>query len=178
VCETCGASFKSKNSYTKHLKRKRHLSTTARFVPATLSANVKQFFRSPTTNGAQAAPPQKVLVVLVPSTTASIIQKKDSSTQTDLTDVSSSQNLYDNLSSDITELLDLAIQTDVSSFSRDMSTNSLLDFGTQTCWGEGLLSNECSSQTPSDWPDCLSKLLTFDSQTQTILESMDNSSQT
>ena len=123
-------------------------------------------------------PSHKVFVVLLPST-ASAVKKKDFSTQTDPIDVSTSQNLYDNLSSDITELLDLAIQTDVSSFSRDMSTNELLDFGTQTCWGEGLLSNECSSQTPSDWPECcLSKLLTFDSQTQTILESMDNSSQT
>lgn len=112
---------------------------------------------------------------MLPSATSNVAKKKkDSSTQTDPVDVSTS-NIYDNLSPDITELLDLAIQTDVSSF----STRDMDDFGTQTCWGEGLLSNESSSQTPSDWPDCcLSKLLTFDSETQTIFESMDSSSQT
>lgn len=111
-------------------------------------------------------------------------EKKDSSTQTESMATPGSpvsQQFYDNLSPespDITELLDLAIQTDVSSFSTEMTSNELLDFGTQTSWGE-LFSSECSSQTPSDWPDCcLNKLLTFDSQTQTVQESVDCSSQT
>jgi len=108
-------------------------------------------------------------------------EKKDSSTQTESMAAPSSlasQQFYDNLSPDFTELLDLAIQTDVSSFSTEMTSNELLDFGTQTSWGE-LFSNECSSQTPSDWPDCcLTKLLTFDSQTQTVKQSIDSSSQT
>ena len=106
--------------------------------------------------------------------------KKDVSTQTESATPGSpvSQQFYDNLSPDITELLDLAIQTDVSSFSNEINSNELLDFGTQTSWGE-LLSSECSSQTPSDWPDCcLNKLLTFDSQTQTVQQSIDGSSQT
>lgn len=88
------------------------------------------------------------------------------------------QQFYDSLSPDITELLDLAIQTDVSSFSTEITSNEQLDFGTQTSWDE-LLCSECSSQTPSDWPDCcLNKLLTFDSQTQTVQQSIDGSSQT
>lgn len=128
---------------------------------------------------------QQVLVLLVPVTKKGTEKmdtvKKDASTQTEpLTTPSSpvSQQFYDNLSSDITELLDLAIQTDVSSFSNEITSNELLDFGTQTSWGE-LLSSECSSQTPSDWPDCcLNKLLTFDSQTQTVHQSTDSSSQT
>ena len=125
---------------------------------------------------------QQVLVLLVPvikKTTEKM--KRDASTQTQslVTPGSPvSQQFYDNLSPDITELLDLAIQTDVSSFSNEMTSNELLDFGTQTSWGE-LLSSECSSQTPSDWPDCcLNKLLTFDSQTQTVQQSTDSSSQT
>lgn len=123
---------------------------------------------------------QKVLVLLVP-VVKNGTRKKDSSTQTDSLPIPGSpvpQQFYDNLSPDITELLDLAIQTDVSSFSNEMTSNELLDFGTQTSWGE-LFSSECSSQTPSDWPDCcLDKLLTFDSQTQTVQESIDSSSQT
>ena len=127
---------------------------------------------------------QQVLVLLVPVIKKAAEKravKKDVSTQTEpLTTPGSpvSQQFYDNLSPDITELLDLAIQTDVSSFSNEITSNELLDFGTQTSWGE-LLSNECSSQTPSNWPDCcLNKLLTFDSQTQTVHQSIDSSSQT
>ena len=130
---------------------------------------------------------QKVVVLLVPviKKAADLVKKdkvkKDVSTQTEsLANLGSpvSQQFYDNLAPDITELLDLAIQTDVSSFSNEMTSNELLDFGTQTSWGE-LLSNECSSQTPSDWPDCcLNKFSTFDSQTQTVQQSNDSSSQT
>ena len=106
-------------------------------------------------------------------------KKRDNSTQTEsMAATPGPSEFYDNLSPDITELLDLAIQTDVSSFSNEITSNELLDFGTQTSWGE-LLSSECSSQTPSDWPDCcLNKLLTFDSQTQTVKQSTDSSSQT
>ena len=125
---------------------------------------------------------KQVLVLLVPVIRNS--KKKDSSTQTESLAIPGSpvsQQFYENLSPespDITELLDLAIQTDVSSFSTEMTSNELLDFGTQTSWGE-LFSSECSSQTPSDWPDCcLNKLLTFDSQTQTVQQSTDQSSQT
>lgn len=126
---------------------------------------------------------KQVLVLLVPVIRNSK-EKKDSSTQTESLAIPGSpvsQQFYENLSPespDITELLDLAIQTDVSSFSTEMTSNELLDFGTQTSWGE-LFSSECSSQTPSDWPDCcLNKLLTFDSQTQTVQQSTDQSSQT
>ena len=128
---------------------------------------------------------QQVLVLLVPvikkATEKKDTVKKDAGTQTEPSATPGSpvsQQFYDNLSPDITELLDLAIQTDVSSFSNEITSNELLDFGTQTSWGE-LLSSECSSQTPSDWPDCcLNKLLTFDSQTQTVHQSADSSSQT
>lgn len=121
-----------------------------------------------------------MLVLLVPVAQKNAA-KRDNSTQTESLATPGSpvsQQFYDNLSPDITELLDLAIQTDVSSFSNEMNSNELLDFGTQTSWGE-LFSSECSSQTPSDWPDCcLNKLLTFDSQTQTVQQSIDGSSQT
>lgn len=126
---------------------------------------------------------KQVLVLLVPVIRNSK-EKKNCSTQTESLAIPGSpvsQQFYENLSPespDITELLDLAIQTDVSSFSTEMTSNELLDFGTQTSWGE-LFSSECSSQTPSDWPDCcLNKLLTFDSQTQTVQQSTDQSSQT
>lgn len=183
VCESCGESFKSKNSLGKHLKRKGHQPSKITRLASRIKRGARVIplmHRSTSRPASVNSATQQVLVLLVPIMRKSTA-KKDSSTQTESSATPSSpvaQQFYDNLSPDITELLDLAIQTDVSSFSNEITSNELLDFGTQTSWGE-LLSNECSSQTPSDWPDCcLNKLLTFDSQTQTVQQSTDGCSQT